>query len=263
MPSSLKRKLAIGITAAAAVGFAGGAYAATQGSSTNPRQQFLDDVAKRLHVTPAQLSQAFRGAALDQVQAAVAAGKLTQAEANAIKKRIEQGEEFPPLGVGPLAAPQLSPGPGFFGPPGLPGPPELFAGPGQGPMAAAAKYLGVTELQLFQQLGNGKSLAQIAKAKGKSITALKAAMLAALKARLDRAVAAKRLPSSDEQALLKALSARLDIQINQAGPGLRFHFHIAGGPMHAWKGWSLRGWAPPIAGSSSGAATPAPYAPPA
>jgi hypothetical protein len=128
-------------------------------------------------------------------------------------------------------------------------------------MAAAAKYLGTTELQLFQQLGAGKSLAQIAKAKGKSVSALKAAMLAAIKARLDRAVAAKRLPSADEQALLKALSARLDIQINEAGPGMRFRFHIEGVPMHAGKGWSLRGWAPPMMGSSPRAAGPVQFTP--
>ena len=75
-----KRKLVIGSTVVAVAAFAGGAVAATQGSS-NPRQQYLNDVAKRLNVTPAQLNSALNGAALDQLNAAVKAGKLTQAQA--------------------------------------------------------------------------------------------------------------------------------------------------------------------------------------
>ena len=60
-------------------------------SSRNPRQAFLNDVAKRLNVTPAQLNSALKGAAIDQLDAAVKAGKLTQAQANALKQRIQQG----------------------------------------------------------------------------------------------------------------------------------------------------------------------------
>src|SRR5947209_18390324 len=85
----LKHKLAIGggVLAIAAAG--GGAYAATQNSS-NLRQEFLNDVAKRLHISRAQLRSALQGAFFDQLQAAVAAGKLTQAEANAIKQRVHR-----------------------------------------------------------------------------------------------------------------------------------------------------------------------------
>ena len=84
-----KRKLVIGATAVAVAAFAGGAVAATQGSS-NPRQQYLNDVAKRLNVTPAQLNSALSGAALDQLNAAVKAGKLTQAQANQLKQQLAQ-----------------------------------------------------------------------------------------------------------------------------------------------------------------------------
>ena len=103
-----KRKLVIGSTVVAVAAFAGGAVAATQGSS-NPRQQYLNDVAKRLNVTPAQLNSALNGAALDQLNAAVKAGKLTQAQADALKQRIQQGA---PGGV-PFIGP---PGPGGPGP---------------------------------------------------------------------------------------------------------------------------------------------------
>src|SRR5207302_573533 len=82
MQSMLKRKAVIGTATLAVAALGGGAYAATQ-SSSNPRQAFLNDVAKRLHVTPQQLQSAVKGAYLDRLQAAVAAGKLTQGQANA------------------------------------------------------------------------------------------------------------------------------------------------------------------------------------
>jgi hypothetical protein len=88
MHSTLKRNVAIGTTALATAAFAGGAYAATQDSAANARQAFLSDVAKRLHVTPQPLSGALIAAFLDQLHAAVAAGRLTQAQADAIKRRV-------------------------------------------------------------------------------------------------------------------------------------------------------------------------------
>ena len=84
MHRSLKRNLVIGLAALAVAAFAGGAYAATQNSGPTTRQAFLNDVAKRLHVTPQQLSAALNGATADQLQAAVKAGQLTQAQANAL-----------------------------------------------------------------------------------------------------------------------------------------------------------------------------------
>ena len=126
MHSNLKRRLAIGVVAVAAAAFAGGAYAATKDSNANTRQAFLNDVARRLHVTPAQLTSALEGAEMDQLNAAVASGKLTQAQANALKQRIQHGH--PLLGApglfraGPGFAPPFAPGGKFrrnFGPRGL------------------------------------------------------------------------------------------------------------------------------------------------
>ena len=208
-----KRKLVIGSTVVALAAFAGGAVAATQGSSQDPRQQYLNDVAKRLNVTPAQLNSALKGASLDQLQAAVKAGKLTQAQANALKQRIQQG----PAGGAP-----------FFGPP-PPFGPRGFGGPGGfglhralffGPAAGAAKYLGLTEAQLVNQLQSGKSLAQIAKAQGKTTAGLEQAITTALKARVDKAVANKRITAAQEQKMLKGLSARINDIVNNTPPTL-------------------------------------------
>ncbi|HET7051089.1 MAG TPA: hypothetical protein VFI54_22670 [Solirubrobacteraceae bacterium] len=226
-----KRKLVIGSTVLAVAAFAGGAVAATQGSSKNPRQQYLDDVAKRLNVTPAQLDSALKGAALDQLAAAVKAGKLTQAQANALKQRIQQGAAG--------GAPFLGP-PRAFGPRGLgPGPLGLglgramFFGP-DAPAAAVAKYLGLTEAQLVKQIESGKSLADIAKAQGKTPAGLEQAITAAAKARLDKAVANNRITAAQEQQMLKALSAGIDQIVNSAppkgAPAFGFGFAFGGGP---------------------------------
>ncbi len=53
------------------------------------------------------------------------------------------------------------------------------------PMAAVASYLGLSPTELREQMQSGKSLADIAKAQGKSVTGLKDAMVTAMKHNLD------------------------------------------------------------------------------
>ncbi len=237
MQLKLKRN-ATAIAVVATAAFAGGAYAATQSSQSSqssPRQAFLNDAAHRLNVTPAQLRAALQGALLDQVQAAVKAGRLTPTQADMIKKHAQSEaagpEFFPPLGLGlgrlqrGFAAP-----PAGFGAAGAAGPAH------GGRVNAAATYLGLSEQQLFDQLAGGKSLAQIAAARAKTVSGLKAAMLSAIHTRLDRAVSLKLITAAHEQQILARLPARLDAEINQAGPRSfpgRFFFHgPGGGPGH-------------------------------
>jgi len=221
---SLKRNLVIGGAVLVVAAFAGGAYAATQNSGANTRQAFLNDVAKRLHVSPQQLSSALNGAYLDQLQAEVKAGRLSQAQANALKQRLSGSAAVPfgLLGPGPRAF-HLFPGvprplPGAPG--GLPGP-GRFGGLGLfGAVAGAASYLGLTNQQLVQQLSSGKSLAQIATSKGKSVSGLEQAITAAVKTRLDKLAAAKLITAAQEQRILKRVNARVSAQVNEKG--LRF-----------------------------------------
>ena len=95
MHRSLKRNVVLVLAALAVAAFAGGAYAATQSSGPNTRQAFLNDVAKRLHVSPQQLSSALNGATTDQLQAEVKAGRITQAQANALEQRLKNGGSTP------------------------------------------------------------------------------------------------------------------------------------------------------------------------
>jgi AraC-like DNA-binding protein len=199
MPPKLKRKLAIGGAVIAAAGLAGGAYAASS-ASTSPRQAFIDDVAKRLNVSPTALNNALKGAYQDQLNQAVKSGKLTQAQANRIKQRIAK-RPLAPIGFAHR---------GFFGP---------RAGMRVGALGGAAKYLGLTDAQLLSQLRSGKSLAQIATAQHKSMSGLTSALKADVKTRLDKAVAAKRLTSAQEQKILSGIDQRLNTIINREGLG--------------------------------------------
>ncbi len=199
MPLKLKRKLAIGGAVVAAAGLAGGAYAASS-SSSNPRQAFIDDVAKRLHVSPTELNNALKGAYQDQLNQAVKSGKLTQAQANKIKQRIGQ-RPLAPIGFGHR---------GFFG---------HRAGMRVGALDGAAKYLGLTDAQLLAQLRSGKSLAQIATAQHKSVSGLTSTLKADITARLDKAVAAKMLTSAQEQKILGRIDQRLNTIVNRKGLG--------------------------------------------
>jgi hypothetical protein len=216
-----KRTIAIPLSVLAAAGLAGGAYAASQ-SSSNPQQAFLNDAARRLHVSPARLSSALKQALIDRINAAVAAGHLTPAQARAIKQRIGQAAGLPLLPGLPLllGAPGLYGAPGAPGPYGAPGPRAFgfhlqvpaFGPPGQAVLAppmilsGAASYLGLTPQQLIQQLRSGKTLAQVASARGKSKTGLEHAMTSAFKSQLERAVKAGHLPRAFEQRLLQMFS---------------------------------------------------------
>ena len=79
----------------------------------------------------------------------------------------------------------------------------------------AADSLGLTRQALREQLRAGKSLAQIAADQHKSVDGLKQAILAAVKTRLDKAVAAGSLSADREQAILTKLAARLDVLLNR------------------------------------------------
>jgi len=79
-----------------------------------------------------------------------------------------------------------------------------------GLLKAAATYLGVTNAQLVTELRAGKSLAQVAATKNRPVDGLKQALLAALKQKVDAAVAAGRLDAARAQKLLERAPARIE-----------------------------------------------------
>src|SRR5215204_6577673 len=128
------------VVGAAFVG-AGGAVAAGKLISPGERSQaVVHDAAKQLGVDPAKLTGALKKALENQIDADVAAGRITKEDGEAMKRRIESSDY--PLFGGPRKLGVL----GGFGKLGVfprPGHLKLFRG-----LDAAASYLGVTREQL-------------------------------------------------------------------------------------------------------------------
>jgi hypothetical protein len=194
---AMKRKVIAGAAAALAVGGAGAGVAATKLASSPSAESkaVVSDAAKSLGIEPQKLSAALKKALEDRVDAAVAAGRLTKAQGDELKQRIA-ADDFPLFG-----------GPGFG--PGRDGPHAFGHG-----LDAAATYLGLTEAQLQTRVNSGKTLAEIAKAQGKSVDGLKAALRKDEQTELDAAVKAGRLTKADEQRILKDVDQRIDALVN-------------------------------------------------
>ena len=85
----------------------------------------------------------------------------------------------------------------------------------KGLLGVAAEYVGLTRQQLAAELRQGRSLAQIATARGKSVDGLEAALFNAFKAKVDAAVAAGKLDAARAQRLLERAPARIEQLVNR------------------------------------------------
>jgi D-Tyr-tRNAtyr deacylase len=95
------------------------------------------------------------------------------------------------------------------------GPPVPPSGaPAGGPLQTAADYLGMSVTDLQADLKSGKTLAQEATAKGKTVDGLVAAMLAPLKADLDKRVAAGDITAAQETTILNNATTHLTDLVN-------------------------------------------------
>jgi len=171
MKLNRKAKIIVGAAALLSAAGAGAAVAASQDSSPSSESKaVIDDAAKQLGISSSKLSDVLKTALSDRVDAAVAAGRITKAEGDALKQRIAS-DDFPLLG-----GLHRGFGHGLFG-----------------RLEAAAGYIGITETQLRTELEGGKTLAQVAKDHSKSVDGLVNALFADAKAKLDDAVSAGRL----------------------------------------------------------------------
>jgi len=192
MKLNRKTKIVVGAAALLSAAGAGAAVAASKDSSPSSESKaVIDDAAKQLGISSSKLSDALRKALNDRVDAAVAAGRITKAEGDALKQRVASSD-FPLVGG-------LHRGFGHFG----------FGG-----LEAAAGYIGITEAQLRTELEGGKSLAQVATAHGKSVDGLVNTLFADAKSKLDDAVSAGRLTTSQETEMLNGLKDRITNKVN-------------------------------------------------
>lgn len=236
MDGKLKRKLVVAAVAVGAIAVTGGAVAATR--DTNPRresQAVVNDAARQLGVQPSELTAALRKALANRVDEAVREGRLTRAEGNALKARINSGEL-------PL-----------FG-----GPHRGFGKFGRGPhfhlhgLEAAASYLGLTQAQLHTQLNSGKTLAQVARDRDKSVDGLIDALVEAQNEKLDQAVENGRLTQAQANEIKQGQRERIADFVNNGQ--LRFRFRDRA------RGTEGPGFFPPEPGLRDGPASLSPVA---
>jgi hypothetical protein len=217
MEKRTQRRVAAGAAALLAVAGGGAAIAATQLSPKQESQAVLNDAAKELGVSPSELSSALRNALAKRIDAAVSAGRLTKEQGDELKQRIES-RDFPLFGV-----PGFAPGHGGFGHH------EMFGG-----LDAAATYLGVSEDELRSELESGKSLADVAKAKGKSVDGLVDALAADPKGHLDEEVAEGDLTRDQADEMLSRIEDGIRAMVNgtppqgMPGPGFGFRHDFEG-----------------------------------
>ncbi len=214
---SKKALAAAGVTLAVAAGAGGAVAAGGNGRHGHPGPAAI---AAYLNLTPAQLREQLRsGKTLAQIAVAqgktaagleaaiyadvqahldkaVAGGRFSAAQEQAILTRLKARLDDIVNHAFPAVARPLHPRLG----------------------GSVTAYLGVTQAQLRTELSTGRSLAQIATEHGKTVAGLKSAILSAVKVRLDKAVASKRLTKAQEQTLLDRLSAHLDQLVNRARP---------------------------------------------
>lgn len=207
-------KIVVALVAAAALAVALGVTGAVAASRAltgdDERRALLDDAADRLGVEPSELEDALEQALKARVDAAVDEGRLTDEQGAELKERIDSGELPFLRGLG-------RPGPGHFGHFGH------FE-----KLETAASYLGLGEAELREQLADGKTLAEIAKAEGKSVDGLVQALVQDAKARLDQAVAAGKLRRERGDELAEGLEERItDLvtgELPRPGFGFRHRF---------------------------------------
>ncbi len=188
--------VAVGVTASAA-GLQINPFSAAKPSSSAPPastvcQDFLNNLAGQLKVSPAQLAAAAAGAAGQTVDDLVKQGKLSATNAAALKSRIAHAAStglcsgVNRLGRGHHRAKGVST---------------------KALLTAAASALGMTPADLKADLAKGMTLHQVADSKGVSEAKFRQAVIAALKPQLDAAVAAGKMKQAREDSLIARLQS--------------------------------------------------------
>lgn len=148
---------------------------------------FVNHLATNLGKKPADVQSAAGKALAQTIDDAVKSGQMTQQQGDALKKKLATTTDLCPGAVSGIGRAATAPGAG----------PHL--------MADVATALGLSPADLTAQLKAGKSVKDIAAAKGLDETAFRAKFIAAVKADLDAQVAAGKLTAQQEQMALTRL----------------------------------------------------------
>jgi uncharacterized protein YidB (DUF937 family) len=176
---------------------------ATPTTKDQRRDDFLNGLAGKLGISRADLDKALSQTALDMVDKALADGKITDAEAQQIRDRINSGD-FP-----------------FFG---------GFGHHGRGGMGMfcrganlddIAGFLKVDTSVVHDGLMNNQSLAQIAEAHGKSRDDLKSFLISNVTDKLNQAVKNQDITQARADQALQNLKDNVDNLIDHQGAPFR------------------------------------------
>jgi uncharacterized protein YidB (DUF937 family) len=171
--------------------------AGTSGTGTT----FLERVAAKLGIDVGTVRDAVTSSASDEIDARVASGDLTQAQADQMKLRIANAPDS-----------ALDIGRGFGGRGHGPG------GPGFVNRDKVAEFLGVTPAELRTELdADSATLATVAAAHGKSRDELKAFIESQAKTDLAQAVTDGKLTQAQADTRLSELEQELDTIVDRTG----------------------------------------------
>lgn len=194
--------LTVGVGAGGAAVYAKGPHAAPAAGKTN----VATELAQQLNVTPEQFLAAEKAVILQRIDAQVAAGHMTADQAQKAKDRVNSAQQ---IGL------TFRHGERRHGP-------ERRGDRGQmmvrrDMVQAVTTKLGITPQELMSEMRSGKSLAEVAQAHNVSRDDLKATMTAALKADLDKGVAAGKLTQAKADEIMAKFNQHVDKLIDHIG----------------------------------------------
>jgi hypothetical protein len=192
----------VAIVAVLALGGAATVFAAgsTTSNGTSRGQEFLNRLANNLGISPDKLQQGLKTTADQEIDNAVANGRITQDQANKAKQNVDNGN-----GLNAFTR--------FFGRRIHDRDLLRF-----GVENDLASELGMSPQDLMTQLQSGKTLKQIISDQNKTVDEVVNAVAADVQKTLDTAVANGKLTSSREATIISNLKTRLTDLINNGGP---------------------------------------------
>ena len=190
-------KLGIGVVvlialAAATIGFVG---AQTDEDGNGPLGNFVGRLAENLGISQGELEGAIEQTHLDQVDAALAEGLITEEQAADRREAIESGESR-------------------FGQRGH----KMQRHGGGNHSAAVAEFIGITPEELREAIQGGQSTVQVAEANGVSEQELTDFLLGEIEAKLAEAVESGRIDQATADEKLAGAAERIAECINREGP---------------------------------------------
>jgi uncharacterized protein YidB (DUF937 family) len=187
--------IAVAALAAGAVGFVNAQSG--EGDAAGHQSDFIEKLAGHLGIDTETLLQAIRDTQIDQLDEAVADGRVPEDRAADIRERIESGDApLFPFGRGP-------------------GHHMIF---GIAAVRQTAEFLNIDAEAVVQALQDGGTLAGVAEANGKTPDELAAYLLSELRDAVQQGVDNNRITQERADEILANAPDKIDALINQAGP---------------------------------------------